>query len=82
MKRLVYNGPKLATQVDWSKQQWLQNVLYPEMVILYNGVSNERVFTGTCLPCEQYHFGHYAEDWSKSQFMPLAIEIPFEISNQ
>ena len=67
--------------IDWSKPQWVQNVKYSDLIVLTTGSKTKAEFSGTAMPCGIYDKGVYATDWVKSNFQPLAFDIPFTISN-
>jgi hypothetical protein len=80
MKKVQINQAK--TEIDWSKKQWVQSISDPNTIVLTTGFSTAEYFTGTAIPCEDYPYGSYADDWFKKSFQPLVGEIQFTISNE
>lgn len=69
-------------QIDWGKKQWVQNDIYPEIIVQTTGAHNGDEFTGMSLPCEKYKNGFFTENWIKETFHYLTDDIPFIISNK
>lgn len=66
-------------QVDWSKPMWV--ISDDNMIVLTTGECDEKTFTGTCLPCNDYPNGDYSKAWTKRSFTPTTGTIMFPISN-
>lgn len=69
------------TEIDWSIPRWYINSKH-NIVVLSTGEHDDfNMFSGTCLPCEDYPNGEYSDNWYKTAFRPLDFDFAFMVSN-